>query len=436
MERKTTQDNLYEVEAIIAEKVFNYPKKSAHAGLSIFKVRWKGYSKEHDTWEPEGHLMGCKHLLKEWRAANPLRGPTQHRSGKRKTDAMDIDSGSPGSPSSEKPLKVSRTCTKLEPGTAAYARWRKSHPLQEDFETMYPDRQLFGNKLRKLPGPPVVLYNDVDDDPSPPVSFEFVPRYKIFAPSILEYMRLNDDFWAGCSCTGGICGESCLCMEENGMSYDKNGRLIWVDNDSAINECNGRCGCGIDCPNRVVQRGRKIPLEIFKTEKKGWGLRCPQKIPKGTFIDTYPGELITLAEAYERAEKYSEMDGGSSYLFDLDKFTKVRKGEDDEEFVGSQGGPMVDTLDADDIFVIDGKNYGGVTRFINHSCDPNLLIYAVTRERTDYRVYDLAMFAHVDIPAYEELTFSYVGGDQGEPETGAQRYDCFCGSSHCKGYLW
>jgi len=136
---------------------------------------------------------------------------------------------------------------------------------------MHPDRKLFRKKLQKLPGPPVVLYNDVDDDPSPPVSFEFVPRYRVFAPSILEYMSVNDEFWAGCSCTGVVCEEGCLCVEENGMSYDKNGRLIWVDNDPAINECNGRCSCGINCPNRVVQRGRKIPLEIYKTEKKGWG---------------------------------------------------------------------------------------------------------------------------------------------------------------------
>ena len=71
-----------------------------------------------------------------------------------------------------------------------------------------------------------------------------------------------------------------------------------------------------------------------------------------------------MAEANERAEKYTKADGGSSYLFDLDKFTKLRRGKDDEENIGSQGGPMVETLDADDIFVIDGKNHGGVTRFV------------------------------------------------------------------------
>ena len=153
----------------------------------------------------------------------------------------------------------------------AYARWRENSTLKEDLAAMHPDRKLFRKKLRNLPGPPVVLYNDVDNDPSPPVIFEFTPRYKILSPYVLDYVKVNNDFWAGCSCKAGFCKEGCSCVEENGMSYDKNGRLIWMTSDPAINECNERCSCGLDCPNRVVQRGRKIPLEIFKTEKKGWG---------------------------------------------------------------------------------------------------------------------------------------------------------------------
>ena len=89
------------------------------------------------------------------------------------------------------------------------------------------------------------------------------------------------------------------------------------------------------------------------------GLRCPQRILKGTFIDTYPGELITLAEAERRAEIYSETDNGSSYLFDLDKFSKIRKDEDDEDLGESQ---VCETVNQDEIYVVDGKNYGGVTR--------------------------------------------------------------------------
>ncbi len=38
-----------------------------------------------------------------------------------------------------------------------------------------------------------------------------------------------------------------------------------------IYECHAECGCGIDCPNRVVERGRQVPLQIFRTESRGWG---------------------------------------------------------------------------------------------------------------------------------------------------------------------
>lgn len=95
------------------------------------------------------------------------------------------------------------------------------------------------------------------------------------------------------------------------------------------------------------------------------GLRCPQRIPKGTFIDTYPGELLTLAEAIKRADKYTESGSGQSYLFDLDKFSKVRQradnrgGDSDDEDESQSVSPMVQP---EEIYVVDGKNYGGVTR--------------------------------------------------------------------------
>ena len=40
-----------------------------------------------------------------------------------------------------------------------------------------------------------------------------------------------------------------------------------------IYECHASCACSEDCINRVVVRGRKIPLQIFKTDNgRGWGL--------------------------------------------------------------------------------------------------------------------------------------------------------------------
>jgi hypothetical protein len=40
-----------------------------------------------------------------------------------------------------------------------------------------------------------------------------------------------------------------------------------------IYECHAGCACSVDCKNRVVERGRKIPLQIFRTtDGRGWGM--------------------------------------------------------------------------------------------------------------------------------------------------------------------
>lgn len=169
------------------------------------------------------------------------------------------------------------------------------------------------------------------------------------------------------------------------------------------------------------------------------GLRSPIDLKAGTFVDTYVGEVITPEEAAKRTEDQYEK--GLSYLFDLDKF----KSEDNP-------GPF---------YAVDGGDYGGIARFINHSCDPNTLVYAVTRDRADWKVYDLALFTKVDIPAWTELTFQYVKGDEDDDdddgekekrdtgkgdqevkpngknkETERKGWPCHCGAKNCVGWLW
>lgn len=65
-----------------------------------------------------------------------------------------------------------------------------------------------------------------------------------------------------------------------------------------------------------------MPLEVFMTNGKGWGVRCRESIPVGAFVTTYVGQLVTDAMAEARK-------GIDHYLFDLDFFTHiyaVRKG--------------------------------------------------------------------------------------------------------------
>lgn len=82
----------------------------------------------------------------------------------------------------------------------------------------------------------------------------------------------------------------------------------------------------------------------------------------------------------------------------------------------------------------------GPTRFINHSCDPNLRIFARVGDHADKHIHDLALFAIKDIQRGEELTFDYVDGVVEEPDEMDGSVEgmtaCLCGSKNCRRFLW
>lgn len=197
-----------------------------------------------------------------------------------------------------------------------------------------------------------------------------------------------------------------------------------------IYECNLNCRCGPVCKSRLVQKGRKVPLTIFKTANRGWGVKCDEDLIQGEFIDTYLGEIVTNEEADDREARAGK--DKASYLYSLDKFVG-----DDE------------TLTVDTCFVVDGQYMGGPTRFINHSCEPNCRQYTVSYNKHDLRIYDLAFFAYENITAGTELTFDYMDKDEEEEEEVLMKREaaandpenqdkkpCNCGAAKCRGYLW
>ncbi|KAI0095547.1 SET domain protein [Hypoxylon sp. NC0597] len=194
-----------------------------------------------------------------------------------------------------------------------------------------------------------------------------------------------------------------------------------------IYECHESCACGPDCPNRVVERGRKIPLQVFRTRNRGWGVRSTVDIKKGQFVDKYMGEIITAHEANRRRAKSHIAQRKDVYLFALDKFS------DPNSYDERLRGPPLE---------VDGEFMSGPTRFVNHSCEPNLRIFARVGDHADKHLHDLAFFAIRDIPRGEELTFDYVDGiddsenDALDPEKQKDMTRCLCGSKACRGYLW
>ncbi|KAF2804831.1 SET domain-containing protein [Mytilinidion resinicola] len=199
---------------------------------------------------------------------------------------------------------------------------------------------------------------------------------------------------------------------------------FYLKSRNPIYECNDSCACGAFCRNKNVQRGRHVELEIFKTKKRGWGLRAKQDLREGEFIDTYRGEIITDEEATRREESGGK--AKASYLYSLDKFAE------------SEG------LSQEELYVIDGEYMGGPIKFMNHSCEPNCRQYTVSYNKHDCKVYDIAIFACRDIPAMEELTFDYLDKDEEEEneedaessQPSQESVPCLCGAKKCRKWLW
>ncbi|KAJ0981802.1 hypothetical protein J5N97_010057 [Dioscorea zingiberensis] len=193
--------------------------------------------------------------------------------------------------------------------------------------------------------------------------------------------------------------------------YDEKSRII-LEEGYLVYECNSMCKCDSSCCNRVLQKGVRVKLEVFRTEKKGWAVRAGEAIPHGTFVCEYIGEVLSDVEANKREERYDIK--GCSYLYDIDAHID-----------GTSG------LSGMVPYVIDATNYGNVSRFINHSCSPNLVNYLVLVESMDCQLAHIGLYASRDISVGEELAYDYryklLPGD-GCP--------CLCGASNCRGRLY
>ncbi|GLH06500.1 Probable histone-lysine N-methyltransferase Mes-4 [Gryllus bimaculatus] len=176
-----------------------------------------------------------------------------------------------------------------------------------------------------------------------------------------------------------------------GIDSDCLNRILMV-------ECTpGVCAAGDRCGNQCFVKRQYPPLEPFRTESRGWGLRALKNLHKGEFVIEYVGEMIDEAEYRRRLDdKHKEKD--ENYYF----------------------------LTIDNHRLLDAGPKGNVARFMNHSCQPNCETQKWT-VNGDTRV---GLFALQDIPKGEELTFNYnlecVGPD---------KKPCMCGAPNCSGYI-
>lgn len=244
-----------------------------------------------------------------------------------------------------------------------------------------------------------------------PTKFIYINNNK-FQPSLT---MLQKESKSGCNC-GLECSTSCCCQpRDSSFSYSKKKKLLVKTSEAKmIYECNDACSCGIDCINRVTQQNPNLSLCLFKTiNGRGWGVKTLKSIPTGNFVMEYTGEIIDFDEAERRGEK-DYNNNGASYLFDLD-------------FNGDS-----------DVYTIDATHYGNMSRFFNHSCEPNCAIWPVSTKSAHKAVYKLCFFALRKILPNEELTFEYSGSGyvDDKKNQSEKREKCTCGAKKCRGYIF
>jgi histone-lysine N-methyltransferase SUV39H len=195
-----------------------------------------------------------------------------------------------------KAKKICRKDVKLE--------WSSPATLpQEPFEPeklLPPSKQahkVLSSKFGDAIEPPITFANELNDRQLSG-KFQFISSY-IRRPGVEAAPPGGTGY--GCDCIGACMPDSCDCLiddievDDFGDEIDR-GKVVpyqrihtatgktmsvlrneylkggYVEGEKQeIIECNRGCGCGQDCWNRVVQKGRTLPLEIFMTRKCGFG---------------------------------------------------------------------------------------------------------------------------------------------------------------------
>ncbi|XP_069377121.1 histone-lysine N-methyltransferase SETDB2 isoform X3 [Paralichthys olivaceus] len=250
------------------------------------------------------------------------------------------------------------------------------------------------------------------------------------------------------------------------------------------------------CQNRLVQRGIRVRLQVFQTEDRGWGVRCRDDVDRGTFVCIYAGVILQRVQTpleppppkLSRCDLPSDDDvevvtewlappvlEGRSNLLQTSPpptspptspplhvpviqrpadaaapqvQTMVVGGPEPPPLSGDQSQEKLgvsmngsDTVEqkslkraakVEDVYVLDASREGNVSRFINHSCRPNLFIQNVFTDSHDPAFPVIAFFTSRSVKAGTELTWNY-SADGHTAVLPKQEVTCLCGGDGCQG---
>uniref|UniRef100_A0A7N5J8V9 Histone-lysine N-methyltransferase SETDB2 n=1 Tax=Ailuropoda melanoleuca TaxID=9646 RepID=A0A7N5J8V9_AILME len=176
-----------------------------------------------------------------------------------------------------------------------YVQLTRNYPKQEEIVS---DVDI-SNGVESVP---ISFCNEIDNRKLPQFKYR-----RTMWPRAYYLNSFTNMFTDSCDCSEGCIDiTKCACLQltarnaktcplssnkiTTGYKYKRLQRQI----PTGIYECSLLCKCNRRmCQNRVVQHGPQVRLQVFKTEKKGWGVRCLDDIDRGTFVCIYSGRLLS-----------------------------------------------------------------------------------------------------------------------------------------------
>ncbi|XP_057715458.1 histone-lysine N-methyltransferase SETDB2 isoform X2 [Corythoichthys intestinalis] len=221
-------------------------------------------------------------------------------------------------------------------------------------------------------------------------------------------------FHTCCECTDGcLDAQRCSCVAMTGVGKHYDYHRLTHPLPSGLYECGPWCSCDrARCQNRLVQRGIRVRLQVFWTERCGWGVRCCDDLDAGTFVCIYAGVILQRAHRpieppapkMSRVELPSDDEvevvtewlappivEGTNLLENTDPPTssplhvpviqrpadinahqkdKAKHASVTQNDTDGHGTRLKISKNPDDLYLLDARKEGNVSRFINLSAKP------------------------------------------------------------------
>ena len=191
-------------------------------------------------------------------------------------------------------------------------------------------------------------------------------------------------------------GEQCQCTDACDDRCFNRMSLVECCGDGP----NSNCSLGPSkCTNRALGQRQFVKCKPKRESGKGWGLVTESQIPKGKLVQEYVGVVIDEKEKEHRLNEWS------------------REHPNDPNFYVMGLGTG---------WYLDAREYANMSRFINHSCDPNCQVITVNVKGSHRN----GIYALRDIAAGEFLSYDYNFDTKH-----ADRFACRCGAVNCRGTM-